>query len=279
MAANVSGFNLHSGAQYGPPMDMSANMGNYNFGNTMNPTPAMPTGGFDPGSTGTMPNNQITWNPGGSGMSGMPTVSPLPGGMSQTGVTTPSGTTSPTNDLWNVLGLPTSGQGNEWDFGRDLTSIYGKGTGSAIFQYLQRGAGFNSPLTDQAIQSQDAAMQREAMQGWGNIASILGQSGINPNSSVEALSAGQYFGDVTAKENAMAAQEYYNMWSQSSGQEASLLQSILGGSKEHQANKGGGWMDFLTGGLEALGGAALIPFSGGASTALIGQGINTMAGG
>lgn len=228
MAANVSGMNFTSGAQY-MPMDMSGNAGSYNFGNTMNPT-----------STSTSANPF-----------GMPTVSPNPGSTSKS-----------TSDIWNTLGLPTSGQGNEWDFARDLAATYGKGAGSAIFQYLQRGAGFNSPITDQAIQAQDAAMQREAMQGWGNIASILGQSGISPNSSVEALSLSNYFGDVTAKQNALAAQEYYNMWSQSQGQEASLLQSILGGSQQHQANKGHGWMDVLSGAL-GIGGSLLSGFMGG----------------
>lgn len=230
MAANPSGANFHSGAQY-MPMDMSGNAGNYNFGNTMNPTPAMPSGGnpYAVDFAGMPP-----------GM-GIPTASPVPGGPNKS-----------TSDIWNTLGLPTSGQGNEWDFARDLAATYGKGAGSAIFQYLQRGAGFNSSITDQAIQAQDAAMQREAMQGWGNIASTLGQSGISPNSSVEALSLSNYWGDVTAKQNAMAAQEYYNMWSQSQGQEATLLQSILGGSQEHKANKPG-FMDFLSGGLNLAG--------------------------
>lgn len=260
MAINPSGFNMQSGLQFGP--DMGASSGNYNFGNTMNANPSMPNanpymgshfaGGtsvsdFMPGNTpssgampsgGALPPNQLSW-----GMpSGMPSVSPVPGTSGQS-----------TSDIWNTLGLPQTGQGNQMDFASDLARTYGKGTGSALFQYMERGAGFNSPITDQAIKAQDVAMQREAQQGWGNIASQLGAQGINPNSSVNALASGQYWGDVTAKENAMAAQEYYNMWSQSSGQEASLLQSIEGGSQQHQANKGGGIMDIISGTL-GLGG-------------------------
>lgn len=284
MATNPTGFNINSGAQYGP--DMGGSIGNYNFGNTMNASPSMPnanpyahhTGGtsvsdFMPGNAptsgavpvggGMLPTNTLNLTPG----HGTPTVSPVPGGGSQS-----------TDQLWNVLGISETGQGSQHDFGRDLAATYGKGAGSAIYQYLMRGAGFNSPLTDQAIQSQEVAMNREAQSGWGNIASQLGAQGISPNSSVNALASGQYWGDVTAKENAMAAQEYFNMWSQSSGQESSMLQSILGGTQQHQANKGGGWMDAITGGIEALGGVALAPFTGGASLALTGEGLKTMAG-
>jgi hypothetical protein len=269
MATNVTGFNINSGAQYGP--DMGGSIGNYNFGNTMNDSPSMPnanpyahhTGGtsvsdFMPGNAptsgavpvggGMLPTNTLNLTPG----HGTPTVSPVPGTGSQS-----------TDQLWNTLGLPTSGKGTQYDFGRELAATYGKGMGSAIYQYLMRGGGFNSPLTDQAIQSQEVAMNREAQSGWGNIASQLGAQGIDPNSSVNALASGQYWGDVTAKENALAAQEYYNMWSQSSSQEAQMLGSLEGGAMQHQQKKDAFWGDLISGGLGILSSAATGGFGGG----------------
>lgn len=105
----------------------------------------------------------------------------------------------------------------------ELQRYYGEGMGSMLYQYLQSGGGFNSALTSQAISAQDQAMQHQIMEGFNTLGTNLAESGISPNSSVAALEKSDYMATATANENAIAAQEFFNMWNSSQNREASIL--------------------------------------------------------
>jgi hypothetical protein len=123
--------------------------------------------------------------------------------------------------------------------------MYGKCVGSELYGFLDTGGGYNSALTQQSVDAQIAAMQHQAERGYGNLVTGMGASGISPNSSVAALETGDYWSNVTAQENAITAEEFFNMWNQSMNRETGILGDVLGDAAKHKANQPG-LMDWLT---------------------------------
>jgi|SRR5579864_635227 len=184
--------------------------GSYNFGNAQNPNPPM------------MPNQPFA---------GLPTTSMNPG--------SPAGQTP---NQFNLTGRQDQRSLSE------LQKYYGEGIGSMIYQYLQSGGGFNSALTEQAVSAQVADMQQNIQRGLGNLDTQMGETGINPNSSAWALETGDYQTQAVKDENAITAQEFYNMWNDSQNRELSLLKDTANVNATGTANQGG-FMDFLSSGL------------------------------
>ena len=212
--------------------------GNFNFGNTANPNPPMPSSTSNPFSVPpagpaptTNPNNPVSGAPGGTFTPG----APIPG---QNGFTT-GGTAT------GVTAAP--GRFNK-SFGA---------TGTELAGFLNQDAGYNSAITQQAIQAQDAAAQQQITLGEGNLKENLAASGISPNSSVAALELSNYQSNAQTQLNAINAQEYFNMWSQSMSQETSLLETMLGPNAQHQlATSPMAMFEGIAGGIGALAGGA-----------------------
>ena len=223
-----SGFGNIPGLGTGGP-------GNFGFGNTMNPNPSTvnprpfvtPTGG-------------PVMNPGGGGIT--------PGSGGQWSVLGEGGVTTPTNNPW---GLDQSQLNWAQKY---LQETYGGGMGAMIMQYLNSNGGFNSALTQQAVNSQVNAMQQQNMQGANDIESRLGAMGVSGSSSSMPLALSQYETGVSAQENAITAQEYYNMWQQSQQNELNMMQFAAEGTGKTLANKPN-WMDYASMGLGFIGDA------------------------
>ena len=178
--------------------------GNYNFGNSTNPNPSQ----------------QPVFNPNNPASFG-PTVSMNPGAA------------SPTNNAFNL---------NPADASRlsaELDKYYGQGVGAMLLNFLQSGGGFNSALTQQAVDAQIAAMQQQIQSGLGNLDTQMGETGISPNSSAWALETGDYTSNAVAQENAITAQEYFNMWNASQNRMVDVLNRVADVNATGTANEGG----------------------------------------
>lgn len=219
-------------------------------GLNMNPTGITGSGGtMAPGPIAApfMPGGSGNYNYGSSNNPNPTGPSMLPGGSS--------------NQTGTGLGMDP----NNWSYeGNELGKIYGRGVGSEVYGYLDSGAGYNSQLTQQAVQEQAQQMQLQANQNYGNLESGLGAAGINPNSSAASLESSNFWSQTTAAENAMTAQEYYNMWSQSMSQYTSVLENMMGSASQYKANQPS-TLDYIGQGLEIAGGIALAPYTGGLS--------------
>lgn len=186
--------------------------GNYNFGNSQNPNPS-----GTPGST----------------FAGLPTTSMNPG----------TGGSSTNN--FNLNPSDASRLSSELD------KYYGQGVGSMLLQFLQSGGGFNGPLTQQAVNAQIQAMQQQIQRGLGNLDTQMGETGVSPNSSAWALETGDYESQAVAQENAITAQEYFDMWNQSQNRMTSILKDVADVNATGTANEPGVF-DFLTQGMNAF---------------------------
>lgn len=183
--------------------------GNYNFGNTQNPTaPPSPTNtnpfNFYPTVPG--PTGVVSTNPPGSSTGNIGTVTTTEG----------SSLTSP-----NPFGLSTD-QANTML--KELRSNYGDGMGTAIFQYIMSGGGYNAPLAQQDVAATNAAMQQNINLGESNLETNLGASGIAPNSSSSALEISNYLSNAYTQMNQIDASIYYDMWNQSQNRELTALE-------------------------------------------------------
>jgi hypothetical protein len=227
--------------------------GNMGFGNTANPAPPMPPENINPyGSPtpGTPPPSDSTF--------------PMPSaGVSMTPPGAPGGSTNPvTGQSGQVVTDPnTFGQtGRQQDRTlQELQKYYGEGMGSMLYQYLQSGGGFNSALTTQAVDAQTAAMQHDIQMGFNTLGTNLAESGISPNSSVAALEKSNYMSQAVTQENAIAAQEYYNMWNQSQNRELEMLGEVGRVNATGTANQPSFWS--TAGNILGLGQTGLDLFS------------------
>jgi hypothetical protein len=185
-------------------------------------------------------------------------------------VTGQNNQTTPTNNVFDQ----TQRQDNR-TLG-ELQTYYGEGMGSLIYQYLQSGAGYNSAITQQSVDAQTNAMQQQIQLGANNLTSALGTMGISGSGLESSLS--NYEVGAAQQENAITAQEYYNMWNQSQQREFGMLQDVANVNATGTANQGS-WVDDLAGSLEIAGSFLTAPLTGGASLGLLGQGISTLGGG
>jgi len=122
-----------------------------------------------------------------------------------------------------------------------LSDTFGSGMGALIEQFLTQGqGGYNDALTKQVVDAQTQAMQHNIQMGYGNLQTSMGQQGISPASSVAALESSNYFSNAVTQENAIAAQEYFDMWNQSEQRQYGLLEMAGGATATHQG-KAGDW--------------------------------------
>jgi hypothetical protein len=110
-------------------------------------------------------------------------------------------------------------------------------------QLLNSQGGYNSQLTQQNVDATIAAMQTNINKGYGTLQTELGQQGVSPNSSTAALENSMYMSDATTQENAIAAQDYFNMWNASQGREFDLAKSIEGPMAGEKASES--WQNSL----------------------------------
>jgi hypothetical protein len=223
--------------------------GNMNMGNAANPnatpssgnpyTPAGTPSGASP-VTGATPQSPTTsMNPG--------QPAPQPGAPAGT-VTGENGQTSTSNNNFNQ----TQTQQNR-TLG-ELQTYYGEGMGSLIYQYLQSNGGYNSSITQQAVDSQTNAMQQQTQLGANNLQSMLGAEGISGTGLTDSLT--NYENQAVTQENAITSQEYYNMWNASQDRELAVLNQAGQTNATGTANQPN-WMDYLDIGLETAGAVAL----------------------
>jgi hypothetical protein len=210
MATNVAGFNgapQSVVAPYGPPPASAptGSPGTFNFGNTGNPTPPMPPQGTNPYGSPTAPATTPSSN-----TFAMPTGAPTA----------------------NPAGAPvaTAGTVNTGKLGQTI----GSGLAQPVSAFLNSEGGYNSPLTSQAVTATQEADQAAIALGMGNLETNLAESGISPNSSVAALEKSNYMSNAVTQENAQAAQQFFQMWSQSQAAETSMLESLVNPSASHQ---------------------------------------------
>jgi hypothetical protein len=208
--------------------------GNYGFGNSMNPQAVYGSGTAAPGVTPQAQTAQPM-------TAATPAVSSMnPGGTSQpTGTVTSENSTTPTA---NPYGQSQSQQ--NWTE-KYLQETYGGGMGSLIYQYLMSGGGYNSAVTQQAVDAQTQAMQQQTQLGANNLKGQLGAMGVSGSSSEMAGALTNYENQALTQQNAITAQEYYNMWNQSNQLEANMMQFAAQGTGTTLANKSN-WMDWLS---------------------------------
>jgi hypothetical protein len=221
--------------------------GTMNFGNAANPqaTPsasnpytAAPAAG-SPATPAATPGTPTTsMNPGTA-----PTQPTAPGGT----VTGENNQTSTSNNNFNQT------QTQENRTLGELQTYYGEGMGSLIYQYLQSNGGYNSSLTQQAVDSQTNAMQQQVQLGANNLTSMLGTMGVNGSGLTDSLT--NYENQAVTQENAITSQEYYNMWNASQDRELAELQPAQQTNATGTANQSN-WMDYLQIGLETAGAVA-----------------------
>jgi hypothetical protein len=186
----------------------------------INPTGTGGTGNYNWGNAGNTMSSPVS--------SGVNTFQPIQ-----------SPSQNPQGSYGGLFGVPGGGTqytGQAASFGNELGKIYGKGVGSLLYQFFQTGGGFNAPLTEQAINAEIAAMQHQINAGYGNLETQLGQQGLSPGGSAAALAQGDYFSNAVTQENAITAQEFYNMWNASMDRETSILGELMPQAGHYKAN-------------------------------------------
>lgn len=220
-------------------------------GVNMNPTGANGSGGTTP-TWGSTPPHAIGFQP--------PTGGPGNYGYGTSGNTNPTGSAPPS---MNPTGLTTSMNpggsppaGTPTVGNNAFSGTFGSGIAPVLAGEINSQGGYNSALTQQDVEAQTAEMQKEAQTGYGNLESGMGAAGINPNSSVAALEGSNYWSNVTTAENAMTAQEYFNMWNESQNREVGLLSAELGPLSHSRGGAMQWFDDFASGVSNLIGGSS-----------------------
>lgn len=149
-----------------------------------------------------------------------------------------------------------------------LGRAYGKGTGAVLGDLLSGGL-YNPQVAAAFLNAQQPGIAR----GEAGILGAFGNAGAR-YSSAAALGLGDYESQVQLNQQQTLAQLYQN----AQLQELGLLQGLLPTIHQERADEGG-WLNKALGAAEMIGGAALLPFSGGLSAGLIAGGARTLAGG
>lgn len=219
--------------------------GNMGFGNSANPSPPMVSLGTNP-------------------FMGGPTMAPRAMTSTMTPGGAPTATASPTDPYSGYTTSEHSTTAAPNAFGQSqsqmnwtekyLQETYGGGMGSLIFQYLMSGGGYNAPLTQQAVGAQTQAMQQQIGQGASDLQGRLAAMGVSGSSSEMGQSLTDYANQAATQENAITAQEYYNMWNAAQNREANMIQFGATGTAKTLANKPN-WMDYASMGMSLIGDA------------------------
>lgn len=198
---------------------------------------AMPTGGMNINPTGakggsTTAGGAPVFSTGGPGNYGYGNMSPQPIATHAIGVSMNPGTGGPVAETG--MNNQTTATQNPFDLtGRqqnralqETQQYFGEGVGAELQNYINQGAGYNSALTQQAIDAQNNAMQQQIQLGANDLNSQLGAMGISSGSSALPEALTSYYNQAAQSQNAIDAQEYYNMWNQSQGRLADMLQYV-----------------------------------------------------
>lgn len=223
----------------------------FNVGTSNNAPPPVPGGFGNP----TGANTGQYKSPMASGFPSFPALGPI-------AQSTSAPNTSGLNAGGPYAGAPNSGlmslstgitptsstlQGNQL---REYQRAYGKGTGQAIFDMMQKGL-FNPQVAQAMLAAQQPGIQR----GQADILNAFGRSG-SRFSSAAALGLGDYNSQVQLNQGQLLAGMYQNAQSE----QLNFLGNTLGTLHTEEANNGGGWIDDLVGGLEVAGGIGLSAF-------------------
>ena len=187
----------------------------------------------------------------------------------------------PTMPAWGApsfsggnMGNLNSGLGFQWgkDYGSDiynrLGTAFGKGPGQLLGNILSGGL-YNPQVAAAFLNAQQPGIAR----GEAGVLGAFGDAGAR-FSSAAALGLGDFESQVQLNQQQTLAQ----LFEQSQNQELSLLQGLLPTLHQERADEGGTFNKIL-GGLETVAGAALLPFSGGASAGLMTSGLSGLFGG
>lgn len=178
-----------------------------------------------------------------------------------------TGGTSPTN-IGNVnLGFKLTDPKAYGNLYREMTRAYGQGIGSMLFQMLTGGM-WNSQIAQGLIN----AMQPARVRGLNDVLGSFGAEGAR-FSSAAAIGTGDFESQFALNEQQVLS----NLALQDQEMQMQLLMGILPTLHGEQANQGGLFGKIL-GGLEVGAGAALAPFTGGASLAMVGPGLSSLEG-
>lgn len=224
------------------------------------PILSMPTGTGTGGAGTTGFGNAMNPNPTSGGVSMFPGGTPSQAGPPQMGtVTGQNGQQIQSPNTFDQTGRQQNRSLGE------LQQYYGEGIGSMLYQYLQGGAGgtdpnlpmggYNAALTQQSVDAQIGAMQQQIGQGANDLQSRLGAMGVSGGSSGMQYALGNYMDQAMKQENAITANEYYDMWNQSmnremqmfegaQNRELSMLQDVSKVNATGTANQSS-WMDTL----------------------------------
>jgi hypothetical protein len=243
----IMGGNTTSGGAPYFPGAPTGGSGNYGYGN-MNPSAGQPvTGqpiqGRGPGLQ--QPQLYSSQAPAGSA----PSMNP--GGAPPTG--TQTGENGQTSSTSNPYGL-TQEQANR-ALGENQ-NYFGEGVGAELQNYLNSEGGYNSALTQQAVDSQTNAMQNQIQLGANNLTSQLGAMGISGGSSSQGAALSNYYSQASAQENAITSQDYQQMWEQSQQRQEQMLQFVGQVNATGTANQST-WQDYLGDALQVAGTAAM----------------------
>ena len=237
MFSTSGGFQTPSTGVGGP--------GNMNYGNGMNPAATFGAGSTGSSPAGTAPTataatasttGQPQQTSAGSSTTGS-FIQPYQdqGGMSVSSANNPYGETEG-QQYWQL---------------KYLSDAYGP-MGAMIYQYLNSNGGYNSQVTQQTVDATTNAMGRQTQQGANALTSSLASQGVSGSSSTMGDALGAYENQATAQQNAITAQDYYNMWNQSQQNEENMIQFAAKGTGAAQANKPTA-MDYLGMGLQLVG--------------------------
>lgn len=202
---------------------------------------------------------------GATNATGSPMPVPAPTTAKATNATAPAGLNVSQNPGGGGVNNTLSGllSSDQSAFGREQQNYYGQGTGAALTNYLQTGAGYNGAIAQQTVNATDNAMQQQINQQYGNLQTGLSNAGLSPNSSASALASSQFLSNASAQENQVAAQQYSQMYAQSSAQYQQALLSIAGVNNTGTVNQqttlgaiGAGLTGGVGGLLQYTGGAA-----------------------
>ena len=234
--------------------------------------------GFNPGTHNNAPQPLPT--PGGSGMA------PNTGGVSNpTSVfapITPSANTGIFGNNNGIQGLNSAlitPQGadasgfahpGENQLQYDLNTAYGPGIAGVIYQMLTQGL-FNPQVASAFLNAMQPAYNR----GIASVEQAFGAEGARFGSS-----AALGIGDFSSQFNLNEQQTLASMFQTSQQQELQLLENILPTMQSEKANRSGGILGDVLGGLETVGGIAslFIPGLQGLAAPLITGGIGTITG-
>jgi len=111
---------------------------------------------------------------------------------------------------------------------KELQHVYGKGIGSALYQFLTTGAGYNPNVVEAEIQQ----MQPQIQRGYNTLQEQFAAAGAG-GSSAAGIGGADYLSQVTADENALFAQQY----EQAINNYMNILMGVKGEAATYTANK------------------------------------------